>query len=173
MKQSLYLLLLFPSLLFAGLYQCPGGTNSVNLGDTPEEVQKQCGAPQAQNKVLQQETTKEVLQYQISGQLTGYASNSFSITLENDKVTQLSGGGNSKMMSLNCPNGNVALKADINTVRTACGTPFVDNKYPVQKPNAADQKENWIYQPQDRSYLPKTQFTFQSGRLVSVTTLSN
>lgn len=111
---------------------CPDGFNSINVGDTIEEVQKQCGKPTA-------ETSKDApvtglpqewgyFKAPIGSQMTLKVS----VAFDQDKVVNISVNGQS-MQTTNICGAAITVGDALSSVKSACGKPSYINQSQAQQ----------------------------------------
>lgn len=145
--------------VFAGVIQCPGSSNFVNIGDTVEQVIQKCGPP-----LKKQDQKKEAAVWVYS--LMSFAGNhiGFTVLFEEDTVSRLMTTQKIGKTSITCPYGRIQIGSTPAQVVAACGQPTEIRNVSKSFEKSRGQIMYLIYQP--RSYLPETKLIFKDGRLV-------
>lgn len=163
MKQRLAVLLLlgFSNSSFAMF--CPVGFNQIYIGDTIEQVQKQCGKPDSQNTKKEEPMVPQEWSFFVSQppvvSSQPQAAQKMIVTLINGKVVNMTVSGFSVSNSNLC-GALVSVGDTAENVKTACGNPGFINK----SSENSGQKPTEITEFKYNS-TPAATLIFENGRL--------
>jgi hypothetical protein len=105
---------------------CPSNFNQINLGDSIEKVQAQCGKPAVENKEESQVNQPQEWVYFLKLNPNDIGTVKVSFSFQEDKLIYIASNGVSIGSSAVC-GPNVQLGATSKQVETACGKPAMIN----------------------------------------------
>lgn len=153
---------------------CPNGFNQINIGDTIEQVQQQCGQPDFKKTEKAEANVPQEWNYYVTPQMNQYmqtrtrigpqASVKMSIAFKDGKAVNITVNGMSLAATTICDRKNIAVGDTMQTIKSACGDPVYVNK--------TDQKSNQEQKPDEittykYNSTPPTILIFQNGKLQS------
>jgi Protein of unknown function (DUF2845) len=159
---------------------CPKNTRFIKIGMTQADVIQACGQPlnksQGSKPATRKVEVKQLMYHSLSGKTafygpyeitTGSAGTQVTISIKNNKVSDISlNGASSNAFSL-CYGNSVAIGAPESAVYNACGSPSAVNKTFINVPTGQSQKISvWTYQLYQ--YQPAVRLTFVNGKLQSM-----
>ncbi|HSW94463.1 MAG TPA: hypothetical protein VLJ15_08965 [Gammaproteobacteria bacterium] len=154
MKKIIFVLTLFGCSTGAHAMFCPNNFNQINIGDTTEQVKKQCGNPDVEKKIEGEDNGPQEWNFYVRPQMKRYtetrtnsgaeASVKMSIALNQGKVINITVNGMSLATTTIC-GPSVSIGDTSKTVKSACGDPVFINKSSNQE-GAPKPKETVEYQ---------------------------
>lgn len=106
---------------------CPNGFNQINIGDTLEEVQQQCGKPDAKTEEKSAADVPQQWQYYVKSDPTNPASLNVTIAFVNGKASNITVNGTSLASTSIC-GSSVSVGNTTDQVKSACGSPSMVTK---------------------------------------------
>ncbi len=169
MKKYLTLLALLSLSTSASAMFCPKNFNQINMGDTIEQVEQQCGKPDGIKKTKGEDKGPQEWNFYVHPQMKKYtemrtnsgaeASVKMAIAFNNQKVVNISANGMSLAATTLCGK-NVAVGDDMKTVKAACGEPVFVNKSSQGNNEIPDEIIEYKY-----NSTPPVVLVFENGKL--------
>lgn len=167
MKKTLSLLTLLSLSTSASAMFCPNNFNQINIGDSIEQVQQQCGKPDLEQKVKGEDNGPQEWNFYVHPQMKKYtemrtnsgaeASVKMAVALNEGKVVNITINGMSLAATTIC-GPSVTVGDTAKSVKNACGDPVFVNK------SSETQKPPEIIQYKYNS-TPATTLIFEGGKL--------
>ena len=144
MKKAITLLAFLSLSTSASAMFCPNNFNQINIGDTIEQVQQQCGKPDTEQKVKAEDNGPQEWNFYVHPQMKKYtemrtnsgaeASVKMAIALNGGKVVNITINGMSLAATTIC-GPSVTVGDTAKSVKNACGDPvFVNKSSTTEKP---------------------------------------
>lgn len=149
---------------------CPKNFNQINLGDTIEQVEQQCGKPDFIRKSQSEDNGPQEWNFYAHPQMKRYtetrtnsgaeASVKVAVALNNGKVVNISANGMSLAATTICGGRSIAVGDTADSVKNACGDPVFINKSNLPNKPKPDEIITYKY-----SSTPPVILTFVNGKL--------
>lgn len=143
---------------------CPTNYNQINLGDSIDQVQQQCGAPDSQTKTQADAPVPQEWSYYV--QPDPLKPNTLKVTVAFDasgKATNVGVNGTSLVTTQICGGKNIHLGDTQDQIKAACGSPQIVNKMqPVVGAPAPTPTEVVTFK---YNSTPPAVLTFTNGKL--------
>jgi hypothetical protein len=137
MRKILTTLLLMGCYTQAFALFCPKSFNQMNIGDSIEQIQAQCGKPDGIKITKAEEKGPQQWDYYVTPQTPGYAMPStptgqqasvkMTIAFNEGKVVNITANGMSLAATTLC-GGNISVGDSTASVKSSCGNPVIVNK---------------------------------------------
>ena len=138
---------------------CPRGYNQIQMGDTLEQVQQQCGKPDKQTETKDDSKAPQQWQYFVKLDPTQQATVNLTVAFAQGKVININVTGTSLVSTSLC-GGTVSIGDTLAQVKSACGTAGFVNKGPAQPGNET------TITTLTYNTNPPVELTFENGKLV-------
>jgi hypothetical protein len=102
---------------------CPNNFNAINIGDTIDQVQKQCGKASSQKASTSRDDQPQEWIYFVKEQPTDQATVKMSIAFDKGVITNMSVNGIGLSTTQICAGNLVAIGSTQEAVKTACNSP--------------------------------------------------
>ncbi len=149
---------------------CPKSFNQINLGDTIEQVEQQCGKPDFIKKTQGEDNGPQEWNFYAHPQMKkstemrtnsgAEASVKVAVAMNDGKVVNISANGMSLAATTICGGKSITVGDTAKTVKNACGEPVFINKSSIPNKQKPDEIIEYKY-----SSTPAVVLTFVNGKL--------
>jgi len=149
---------------------CPNNFNQINIGDTIQQVEQQCGKPDGIKKSQGSDNGPQEWNFYVQPSMNNYAairtkttqgsSVKMAIALNGGKVVNITVNGMSLTATTICSGHNITVGSTADSVKQACGDPAFVNKSSVNNGPKPSEIVTYKY-----NSTPPTTLTFENGAL--------
>ncbi len=139
---------------------CPNGFNQINYGDTPEQVQAECGKPDGIAEEKSDENVPQQWQYYPKPDPQAGSTVNLTVVFEKGKVANLAVNGTNLQTTPICGQRSVTVGDSFAKVKAACGTSAFITKGNVPPGTGETITTKYKYNGQ-----PPVVLIFQDGKL--------